>query len=57
MSECIECRQPALSRDDGRCYLCGKIWDGLVERPPRKRSDRPRTFIADSGDRLLRVKE
>jgi hypothetical protein len=47
--------EPQRDREDGRCYYHGKIWDGLIERMPRKKGGAPREFLDAGGGRLVQI--
>jgi hypothetical protein len=50
------CRsEPQRDRQDRRCYYHGKIWDGLIERMPRKKGGAPREFLDAGGGRLVQI--
>jgi hypothetical protein len=42
-------------REDRRCYYHAKIWDGLIERQPRKKGGAPREFLDAGGGRLVQI--
>lgn len=46
---------PQLEREDRRCYYHAKIWDGLIERQPRKKGGAPREFLDAGGGRLVQI--
>jgi hypothetical protein len=46
---------PQRDREDLRCYYHAKIWDGLIERAPRKKGGSPREFLDAGGGRLVQI--
>jgi hypothetical protein len=46
---------PQRDREDQRCYYHAKIWDGLIEREPRKKGGAPREFLDAGRGRLMQI--
>ncbi len=46
---------PQFEREDRRCYYHAKIWDGLIERQPRKKGGAPREFLDAGGGKLVQI--
>ena len=46
---------PQRDREDRRCYYHAKIWDGLIERQPRKKGGAPREFLDAGGGKLVQI--
>jgi hypothetical protein len=47
---------PQHDREDRRCYYHAKIWDGLIERQPRKKGGAPREFLDVGGGRIVQIR-